>query len=152
GGLPDATTRARGRAWGSDRNPWFFRASFRRVGRSRLVVAACNGRVSRGRLRAVRNRGQAALGCRAASLCPASPASTSPRARRNIASFVTCSCIAQPALQERKSHDVYAVLQAELLRRVGFVGLDGLHAEVQLRGDFLVAVPPRDQPQDLLFP
>jgi hypothetical protein len=52
--------------------------------------------------------------------------------------------IFEPALQNGEAHDVYAVADAELTHRVGFVGFDGFDAERQAVGDFLVAVAPSD--------
>ena len=50
------------------------------------------------------------------------------------------SGIFQPALQDRVFDDVDAAGQPELSHGVGLVGLDGLDAERQPGGDFLVAV------------
>ena len=64
----------------------------------------------------------------------------------------SASLVLEPALERRVFHDVDAAGQTELSHGVGLVRLDGLDAERQARGDFLVAVAGRNQPQDLRLP
>src|SRR6266511_2128189 len=61
------------------------------------------------------------------------------------------SWVLQPALQQRVADDIDAAAKAQLPHRVGLVHLDRFDAEVELAGNFFVAVPKRDQPNDLGF-
>lgn len=57
----------------------------------------------------------------------------------------------EPALQDGETHDVNAVGDVEFSHRVGFVRFDGFNADFKPRRDFLVAVTPRDLPQNFRF-
>src|SRR5688500_6173371 len=59
------------------------------------------------------------------------------------------SNVMQPPLEDRVFDDVDAAGEIELAHRVGPVGLRRFHAQIELLGDFLVAVARGDQPQDL---
>lgn len=50
------------------------------------------------------------------------------------------------------AHEIRAPLELQPLPDVGFVGFHRFHADAELRGDFLVAVPAGQEPQKVLFP
>src|SRR3954467_8776855 len=61
------------------------------------------------------------------------------------------SGLRQPAAADGVPDDLDAAAQAELFHRAGLVRLDGLAADVELRGDVLGGVAPGDEPEDLLL-
>src|SRR5829696_542445 len=63
---------------------------------------------------------------------------------RGLGGRTTALAVLHPALEDGEPDDVDSPAEAELAHPVRLVDLDGLDAETELCGDFLVAVPPCD--------
>ena len=59
---------------------------------------------------------------------------------------IGCTCLrfVQPTLEQGVAHDVDAAAHVEFPHAVRLVRLDGLHAQIQSRRNFLVGIAPRD--------